>query len=1374
MATDETVTIGIFGETNVDEIAESISDAMDDLSQSTEIASEAADDVERSLEDASESMDDAASSAALADEKFEQAGQELGELGVVAETVSEPLQDTENEIEDIGQDSLVATSQISGLTASLQALDSQNVDVDVDTDTNIGELLEESGATGNFLQAVASSSDLDIPERNIAQSAELGLRSAREAGGSLPQVVAGINEVTDESIGYKDILESLQGALVSTQESAEKAIGSYDTLEDKQRSVTGRLSIPADLLSDDEFRGSLLDRLDENVGLGAGQKGGISTALLGEERDFADPETLARRLAEFEGIDQLSAIDAVQQAQRERRGGPVSRKDIGIPSVRRIPQLGEQTQAGLSREELFSFQTQEDAFQNALAPAATSAQNLADETDSIINEEIREFREKFAEAGVAAENVKEKADGFTDDIFDEFPDVDDIDTSGVFEEIDDAVSEDDISDILGQKGSVRDLRSRILSENVDAFKELELATRQDIGAASEVGRFRERDIGQLLDIDVLDFESQLAESLSDEFEGFDRDQLRSIVETGDETTVGSIVSSVERTAAPEGERLDTFDAAEGVQQALSDAARATAIVDGDKESAEEASTTFGKLSAAVGVTNTSLGALIAFSNASEEGVEELDDDVKELTRSISTLAPAINNLSANLGPFNIGLSNLAITIPALIASLGPLLAVAGALVGTIVALAGAVAGLLAVGAIGFVEELKQNFASVESTGDALTAIFNGLKEALKVALAPLEDVQIGGVGPMGLFMTVLQDVVTLVHLFAEAAAELLEMDVVQDFLLNMRAAVLGFGNATDDGIGFMEGLKIMVRETLPVLEGLLLWFINALPEFMKFTGVIIDDLAPALGDVSLAFIRLAAVLSKVGTGVLPVLLQALALTFNVMAVGLELFLKLLDVLGPIGDAIGATIVVVGALTIAMIKLISTGITFISVYNEVTDLIDELGDESEESAVGVSALNMSMTTLVKRGIVLVAGIALIVASLKSLNETFPVIGKSFNAVISLISDTIEGFLEWTDSVSKALGVSEEWDATLRVLGTTLKVLIDIIALVTGIMLVYIAVTGKLGLVSTSTSASQSGLAASILRVGTAMKTVVAIAAPLLALIGLLATSINLFTTKSQGATGALKKLAGAIGIVASVGGGVALLASKFAVIAQTVGVIASLMGVVTGSLLLTAAIVGGIVATIALAGAILTNWILNLEKSIDKFERVWEILTDIQNNGTLIEVVLALVAKGIISPILLLLKSVKILKEIIKTVGSALGSDDKGGGGATSDVGFFDIIGPRTFTPVSLDKGGFVEDSGLAMLHSNEYVIPADKMGSIGANANVGAMPETQTQTTNTSGDTYITVNVDNSDGEFDDRKARKIGRIANKEARKNRRQTEGR
>jgi len=790
--------------------------------------------------------------------------------------------------------------------------------------------------------------------------------------------------------------------------------------------------------------------------------------------------------------------------------------------------------------------------------------------------------------------------------------------------------------------------------------------------------------------------------------------------------------------------------------------------------------------AAVG-SNTTLGFVIASlatyagsANRAEDATEELDDEVEDLARSLAALAPALKTVSANLGPFNIGLTNLVVTLPTLLATVGPLIAVLGGLVGVVVALAGALAGLLAVGAIGFLEDMENSFADITNTMEAAQALFQGLQKAVVEALAPLEDVEIGGLGAQGIFVTVLRDIVTLIHMFAEAAAEILNMEVVEDFLLNMRAAMLGFSDATADGMSMIEGLKQLIRGALPILEGLLLWFINVLPEAMAFFGEITNEAAPAMAEFSQALLTLATLLTEVGTGALSVILPALAFLFDIITFGIGVLVSLERAVGDVSNVLVAAGGGFLFLTLTVGKAVSALDTMFETMDLVTNTVARMNDAVEESDTVFQAFNKAVLNTESRMVRLsvgmlgvIAGFALMAIGIYLILDALGLL----QPAIDLLNSTVGPLIDMVTEFHGALeGIPVVGSAITRIL----ELIVGLLFVAAGAMVVY-------------NSAMFAGAGAAWSYV----------------------TGISAASITTQGFTGAVWSAVASVtalqvALSAGIIGGLIAMGAGLKWIADNAGVMEA---IVTGAIATIGGLFAGLVASVVAGAGIMASAliatgvgaiIVGIGVAILALIKHWDKLKNAVRNATR---AIASFIDDMLGPldnmVVRLLQAIGLLKQMQGLApapgmgesqeGSGLGSifaKTAAGAGAGAVAGSV-IPGAGTAGGAAigglagladatvLQKGGYVSEGGLAFLHSDEFVIPADMANGAFADADIGAGANAGGARRSSGGGmrsgAQVQVQIDNSgSGQIDERRAQRIGEVMIRQQRRQRRREDGR
>lgn len=453
---------------------------------------------------------------------------------------------------------------------------------------------------------------------------------------------------------------------------------------------------------------------------------------------------------------------------------------------------------------------------------------------------------------------------------------------------------------------------------------------------------------------------------------------------------------------------------------------------------------------------TALGFVSVMLGRTEAQADDAEDDIDDLARSLNRLTPALKTVSANIGPFNVGLTNLVATIPVLIATMTPLLSVIGGLVIALGSLVGAFGSLFAVGAVEFVRELEERFASIEDTMGAMEAIGQGLMQALERAFQPIFDVQFLGMDSIEFFVRILQNTFTWLNMFAQAMANILEMEEMEQFFLRVEAALLGAQNAGDGAVDMMDGLRAITEELVPVLTDVTVWLVDNIPRFMIFAAEISRELVPALAQFLNIFIDLAATLGQLGAGSLDIILggaSALLLLIDQLA---EAALFLDRALSPLSDAF----IVLGIISVA----------YIGTVLRLASAIKLLGETAFETAELMSSLKTAMLTtdtvtagLITRFTIATAGIAAIILALVMLEKRFGAVTGTiefFNDVLPL-EETVklgQAIAGATVAVTDFLGITEELSTALGVLGDVIVLLTSLALIVIGLKLVWSAVAG----------------------------------------------------------------------------------------------------------------------------------------------------------------------------------------------------------------------------------------------------------------------------------------------------------------------------
>lgn len=1415
MAFDSEVSFGIFGETNLDEVGDSIERGLQNAAEGTQKAAAGAESMEKSIDSATEAV---------------------ASLGVASENADEQLEDVEDELEDIVTDAGKATASVNVLNASLMGVeDVSDLDIDIDFEDDIDAINESWREMRNEIDEFEHRVDDVLP---------------RGAAGSPIDDFLGDQKKFQDTL---DTLDEVDDTMDSIADERTRALGGGDGGPDPFR------QLPPGLGRDRATRSRIINQLDFDDTDGGLRQGPANVGRLLSQTDQRGLGKLAGSIAEIDEVAS-SQQDVMRALDKEVISGPGPAMDMADTDA--IVPFGERRDAvaeGMRQA------------QEARSARIGRMQDLMGGRDVFRGMEPMPMGSGVDERGGLPRAMDQVTDSVKDGFTDALHETDLVDAPALPAPDQEVTGPADV--MGGRVGAVGrpsdafddDIHRRTPAVGRGSLSGIIPTTETEVPGEDEE---TERVFADLADFDVeergrlvsrgrADF-SDIVDPMRKEL-NFTVDELEDFKDTTDETTDST--SRLNRAMNRARDRVSSFTtrARDRVRSGVRGGMRGDIMDlragDGPDRSTRRFRDALGDLSETAVRTNTSLGFLMGTMNlfagnatGAKHAVDELDDEVEELSQSLAVLGSGFQNLSANLGPFNISLSNLLITIPLLLAAIGPLVATMAGLAGAAVVVAGAFASILAVGALGFTEKLQENFAGINSTMKAVQAIAKGMKRSILEAIEPLKDVEIGGVGPSGIFVTVLQDIVTLINMFAKAMAALLEMDVVEDFLLRLRAAVLGFSEETEGGMTMIEGLKQLMKGALPILGDFLVWLIDVTPEFLAFVGTITRKAAPALSSLAQSFLELSVLLTEVGTGAFNVLLPALALVIDVVTGLLSILVAVEGELGVISDiliAVGGSGIF---LAIAMAKAVMAFNKAMKFAYLAQIAMGQLNKVMK--MLNTTALTTSKRMMIVAGrlFVLGAGIYLVLDALGLLEPLLDGINAVLDPLASTLTDFRMGlgissdaadkltrvlkglvgmFLIASYVISTVYGTSIAYASGLM-LGFTGSAIGGAIAGLSAFLTEIILTTGGLwGLISaetTATIASQGftgalySAAAGVTALQVAMSAGI-LAAIVAMVVGLKYIADN-FGVMEAVAVGVISAIGAAFaGLVASVVVGAGVMAS--ALIATGVGAI--IVGIGIAILLvmkhwdaLKAAFVNGAEAIASAAGDAWDkvvnfvdpdpnlDWLYNIESTMDRIVDLgWSVINWFK--------------KLVTNPLAALGDAWQFIWDgiewIIKNLGGnvpdspddlipgrGVAGGDSGGlggafvrGAATGGIfgGAFGGIGALPGAAIggtanaiseglfgrSLNTGGYVEEDGYAYLHSDEWVIPQDDLERLAGGADTG-VDMGRKSSPNVSGEqqgTSVNVQIDNSGGgRIDDRRARQIARITNRTMNNRMRREDGR
>lgn len=273
---------------------------------------------------------------------------------------------------------------------------------------------------------------------------------------------------------------------------------------------------------------------------------------------------------------------------------------------------------------------------------------------------------------------------------------------------------------------------------------------------------------------------------------------------------------------------------------------------------------------------------------------EVTERLEGFHNKIMGLIPGLETVSANLGPLNISLRNMLAVVYGLISLLGPLVTWILGLASALVTVTAAMGAFVAVGAVGFLEEVQNSVAGVNTKMEAMQKIAEQLKEDVMEAVEPLQNAQIGGDGRTGIqaFIDLIRGGLDILHHFSHAMAEIVEMDVFAEQLDRLTEALF----TADEGPRMIEALKELTKRVLPLLTDFLVFIINHFPEWTMFMAEITDDMSE-FGSVLAEALPLLALGVKFGANLLGTLSAVVKVMFQV----LNAVIQLVNWIGPLDN-----------------------------------------------------------------------------------------------------------------------------------------------------------------------------------------------------------------------------------------------------------------------------------------------------------------------------------------------------------------------------------------------------------------------------------------------------------------------------------------
>jgi hypothetical protein len=128
-------------------------------------------------------------------------------------------------------------------------------------------------------------------------------------------------------------------------------------------------------------------------------------------------------------------------------------------------------------------------------------------------------------------------------------------------------------------------------------------------------------------------------------------------------------------------------------------------------------------------------------NKMRRATDETTDSMRAAGEVGDIFEDGLGSLSVNLGAFTVALRNFLTQVPLLLTALGAAGAAAMGAASSFLALAGALGTVVAAGALGHAQQLKEEYAGIESLGQSMQVIMLNLRDTFMQAFKPLLDNQ---------------------------------------------------------------------------------------------------------------------------------------------------------------------------------------------------------------------------------------------------------------------------------------------------------------------------------------------------------------------------------------------------------------------------------------------------------------------------------------------------------------------------------------------------------------------------------------------------------------------------------------------------------
>jgi len=331
---------------------------------------------------------------------------------------------------------------------------------------------------------------------------------------------------------------------------------------------------------------------------------------------------------------------------------------------------------------------------------------------------------------------------------------------------------------------------------------------------------------------------------------------------------------------------------------------------------DEARRSFESLSVVQGMSTATAATNAGAMQIAGNMIDEMGDDALKTAGQMGVLNTVMQELSLsgsalslNIGAFNVSLRNLAPLVP-IAASMGSVVTVMGAFISSLGAATVALGAFTAAGALGFMEDMQNEFDGLTNSAETLEAVMGGIKDLFVEALEPLRSAQ-----NTEFFVSIIEGTADLVNRLAQAISQM------RGNFMPLFTGISDIISAEFDAIA--NGINDMMVMMTPVILDFFEWFMSRLPSALRFMARVTQDLAGPIGNLGTSLLDL--LTSIIETAVQ--IFQGLAPAFSV---ALDVATALVDVFNTLSNGFLQATIFLGGLTLAATKFVGIADTLANV------------------------------------------------------------------------------------------------------------------------------------------------------------------------------------------------------------------------------------------------------------------------------------------------------------------------------------------------------------------------------------------------------------------------------------------------------------